>query len=651
MHNNIKNKQTGITFKFLVIMLLIIFSLGHTNTTLAQIDDGPRVLPPPPPAAFNSAGDQALGDSISAANLNIQNGATGIPKALPVDESGPSNATANRSNTGAITPQNQYGAAQNVSGCIASQLLSRLLTSSVSAAVSKVTTALGGVVELATKVPATLQGTGVAGNIEAETNARTGTFVGGFQIGVSWDDIAWCIVNTIIDYIVNSTIQWANSGFKGNPAFVRNPEQFFKQLADKEAASFIHELAYNSTGINVCAPFRIVIATGLAGSYSGMNNYGRYNSCSLSQMQQVAMQSGKYTITTPTDWIALTKPQNNVYYSYISAGDELRKRINVRNNTATLDLTINRGFLSYKKCKDNTKPESKTNPCDTVTPGVLIADSLSSTLNIPKNRLVSAQKFDQMVDAIVNNLIKIALSKVLEDVTGKEASQARRSDYYSAVPNYYAQPSQGNYYGTPGAINANALGSTNIPNSTTGYSGETSQGFGTPQIGANSIYIPMPNGHSTMYGYEFKTAFNVERKIWDANSYRGIGRNAAFPLIPSVSVGVCSKIITLLRGMGYTNGGIPAVVHFAGGPDVLVRIDDSGDDRNICPRNIIDFYIPNYRFAGNSYKWLDGRPLTGIDVAQNVTQLTGKSINSITGINWEYKSLYEYDAANGGSVD
>jgi hypothetical protein len=641
MHKNTKNQKTELTFKYFVIILMVVCTLGYTKTAQAQQDDdGPQVLPPVP-ALFNDANDQAIGDSVSAANLNIQAGASGIPKALPVDDVGPSNATANRSNTGAITPQNQYGSAQNISGCVASQLLSKLLTSSVSAAVSKVTTVLGGAVELATKVHATLVGTGVAGNIEAETKARTGTFVGGFQIGVSWDDIAWCIVNTIIDYIVNSTIQWANSGFKGNPAFVRNPEQFFKQLADREAASFIHELAYNSTGINVCAPFRIVIATGLAGSYSG--NYAQRNSCSLSQMQQVAMQSGKYTITTPTDWIALIKPQNNVYYSYINAGNELSRRINVKNNTATLDLTINRGFLSYKKCKDNTKPESDKNPCDTVTPGVLIADSLSSTLNIPKDRIVSAQKFDQMVDAIVNNLIKIALSKVLEDVTGKEASQARPSDYYSAVPNYYSQPSEGNYYGTPGAIN--------VPSSTAGYSGETSQGFSTPQIGANSIYIPMPNGHSTMYGYEFKTAFNVERKIWDANSYRGIGRNAAFPLIPSVSVGVCSKIITLLRGMGYTNGGIPAVVHFAGGPDVLVRIDDSGDDRNICPRNIIDFYIPNYRFASNSYKWLDGRPLTGIDVAQNVTQLTGKSINSITGINWEYKSLYEYDAANGGSVD
>lgn len=385
------------------------------------------------------------------------------PKAIVIDESGASNASANRSNTGA-TPSTagQTQQAQSVGYCVGGQLLARLFTSAISSTIKEVGKSfVTDTAETVSKVPTTFGGTEAARNIESNTNAQTGTFIMGKQIGLGWDGVAWCIINTVIDYIVNSTIQWANSGFKGNPAFIRNPEQFFKQLADREAASFIQELAYNKTGINVCAPFRVVIATGLAGSYNGLNNYARYNSCSLSQMQQNAMQSGKYTITTPTDWIALTKPQNNVYYSYISAGDELSKRVNVKRNTATFDLTINRGFLSYKKCKDDSKPESRTNPCDTITPGSVIADSLSQTLNIPRERLVSAQKFDQMVDAVVNNLIKIALSKALEEVTGKEASQAAASDYYTAVANYstgYGTEYSGGGYTGGGATVGNPSG-------------------------------------------------------------------------------------------------------------------------------------------------------------------------------------------------
>ena len=427
-----------------------------SNTYNGQVQD---------PNAFSGGANWNSSPDISTFKTSPDGSSdSSIPRAIPVtDEGGASNAVANKSNTGASTATDTNKPIQSSTGCIASHLLAQLLTSAISSVIGKAATVAADATELATRVPVTNARTGDAQNKQAETNARTGTFLGGsgIQIGVSWDDIAWCIVNTIIDYIVNSTIQWANSGFKGNPAFIRNPEQFFQQLADREAAAFIQELAYKTTGINVCAPFRIVIATGLAGSYT--NNFAQRSTCSLTQMQQNAMQSGKYTITTPTDWIALTKPQNNVYYSYISAGDELNKRVSVKQNTARLDLTINRGFLSYKKCKDDSKPESKTNPCDTTTPGSLIADSLSSTLNIPKNRLVSAQKFDQMVDAIVNNLIKIALSKVLEGVTGQAASQPITSDYYTAVANNATGLSQ----------NGMPIGSsmTTGPQGTTGTSG------------------------------------------------------------------------------------------------------------------------------------------------------------------------------------
>ncbi|MEI6553172.1 MAG: hypothetical protein WCO09_01245 [bacterium] len=531
--------------------------------------------------------------------------------------------SANKGGAGLKSGSSTASTAGNTGACIGGGMLAKLLTSSISSAMGKtVKNAVGGTTATATHVPTTNQNTPEATNQEAITNAHTGSFtIGGTQVGLGYDAIAWCIVNTIIDYIVNSTIAWANSGFKGNPAFLRNPGDFFKNLADQTAAQFIREVAYETGGFDICKPFRAVIATGLAKSYSKNTNI---QSCSLTQMQQNMMKSS-YTITTPTDWMALTKPQNNQYYSYIQAGSEMQKRIDARNNTARFDLTLNKGFLSQKKCKDDSKPESKTNPCDTTTPGSMIADSLSHTLNIPKDRLVSAQRFDQMIDAVVNNLIKVALSKLLEDTTGKAPSQSVSSDYYTAVANNSVYGANG--YGTTGGMGVGGVGAV-------GSTGAV--GFGTPQAGTNSTYIPMnnPMGHSTMYGYELPTAANVADRTWDSNSAAGRGINAAFPLVPHFSVGVCSKMITMLVGMGYTRGGIPAVVHFSGGPDVLVRIDDSGDDNNVCPRNIVDFYVPDYSSSGGTkgpYEWLDGRPLTGIDVAPNAASLSGQTINQIVG--------------------
>jgi len=183
--------------------------------------------------------------------------------------------------------------------------------------------------------------------------------------------------------------------------------------------------------------------------------------------------------------------------------------------------------------------------------------------------------------------------------------------------------------------------------------GVASATYGTAKDGAKAVFIPMTDGHSTMFGYEDPTPYNIVKKIWDYNSYNAIGGSENFPLIPALSVGVCSKIINDLVALGYPVYGIPAIVRFADGKKVSVRIDDSGDDRNVCPRHIVDFYIPNYEDSGGSsgpYGWLTnggqyGTSITGIDVYPSVAARTGgQSVNSISGEkDWEYRSRSEYD--------
>lgn len=519
--------------------------------------------------------------SINSLNGVSGGDTSGIPKATVVNESGAGSYTANKSNTGAAPASGAAGgSAQSLGACVGGQMLARLLTNAIGSAVGKLGKSLvSGAIETMTKVPITNINTEERRSQESEQNAHTGMFIFGVQTGVSWDSIAWCIVNTIIDYIINSTIAWANSGFKGNPAFIRNPGEFFKGLADQTAAQFIREVAYQTGGFDICKPFRAVIATGLASSYTRNQNV---MSCSLTQMQQNMMRSS-YTITTPTDWVALTRPQNNPYYSYIQAGSEMQKRIDVRNNTARFDLTINKGFLSQKKCKDPSKPESKTNPCDTTTPGSVIADSLSQTLNIPKQRLISAQRFDQMIDAIVNNLIKIALSKVLEGVTGQAPTAAVSSDYYSAVANNsiyggsagYNTAGAGSVGGSymtgssnpqSAAISCGFDPSTFIKSESTGFSSIDTDGTNPPPfndpdwqnqtskggLNANTDnYVVNPLGqYSTQGGLAMGTKVVVQDSTSNRTACAIIGDNGSQSQWGEVSLSLASSLGIWTQGMG-----------------------------------------------------------------------------------------------------
>lgn len=229
-----------------------------------------------------------------------------------------------------------------------------------------------------------------------------------------WDSVAWCVVNSMITYISDSVITWANRGFNGNPAFIDNMDNFLEDLADREAGQFISSLAKDITGggINLCSPFKIQIAIGLSNYYGSGNSFSNRSSCTLGKVVKNidGFVNGNFNEGGWAGWFSMTQnQQNNAIGATLLSIDELNARITKTQNGAKLELGLNRGFLNYKKCE--TPGDAKS--CKTVTPGIVIQTELEKSLGLPKDRLVIAQKFDQMVEAIVNSLIKVALNEAL----------------------------------------------------------------------------------------------------------------------------------------------------------------------------------------------------------------------------------------------
>lgn len=317
--------------------------------------------------------------------------------------------------TGGINNENGSGSSNQLAnaaggavGCVAGQILGQLLTSSISSALtntvtSQVTTSVNLYVPVAEKAK-------LLENSDTANAARTGTTVMGVMVSPSWDSIAWCVINTIIEYLIDATIEWAKNGFNGNPAFVDNPEDFFKGLVDQSAAGFINEIIGGATGINVCQPFKVQIGIGLANAY-GVNG-GKKLSCSLSSISNnlessFGLADGSFDYN---QFFTVSQfDQNNARGAYILGNEELGVRATVKSNTAKLELGWNQGFLNFKHCEG----EGTGKKCITDTPGTLVQSSLEKSLGLPKDRLVLAQKFDQLVTVLINSLIKVALDEVL----------------------------------------------------------------------------------------------------------------------------------------------------------------------------------------------------------------------------------------------
>ncbi len=428
-------------------------STGSNNSN-GNVSTGPSSDLLPPVDGIRAADgvvDTGRGQDVSSTNGTSPSGTTSFDPADPIgfkNESGGgfsfNDENGVRQTVGGSSGNSQIGALGNgtstaagggvratVGGalqCSAAGVLGNILATSIRSAITNL---IGGAVKNVVlgvlglgPVPVDVKGT-VADHIVGDVQARTGSFAWkSIFKGVSWDSIAWCIVNSMIEQIANSTIAWANSGFNGSPAFIQNPERFFSDLADQTAGSIIKDIAYGGTGINVCRPFKVNIAIGLAQGYQGQQTPLKGLSCRLSDITSQKFFGGVTTSVggsrvstakrpagiTWDDWIQVSQnDQNNPYGAQIMANQILYAGVSNKQNTVQFEVGMNNGWLNFKKCKDPKNPKS----CDIVTPGRLIESQLNSTLDQSKQRLVMAQKFDQMITAIVNNLIKVALNKVL----------------------------------------------------------------------------------------------------------------------------------------------------------------------------------------------------------------------------------------------
>lgn len=372
---------------------------------------------------------------------------TNAPRAIPVNENpyGPNNPSLtpefvnsqiqgsvnSTANTNSATTQAATGAAS----CMGSQLISQSISSAISGALSG---SLSAVTDNLSNIPVAESGS-VKANIVANTSAGVGTVgsLGGMGtiLSPAWDAIGYCIVNSMIVYIANSTLEWINTGFEGNPAFLTNPDQFFTDLANAEKRAFIQNLAY---GVNsgVCGAFKGTIVSSILSRYGrnqqnyynqqgyenggygqGLQGQNGFNGCAFDQNpgQLNAFLGGNFTEGGGwNSWFQLTQnPNNNPYDTYFRTNERLNTQVAAVKLSKTTELNWNNGYLSYRKCENGEKDVSK---CPVTTPGTVIQKKLETTLDLGTDRLLLADKFNQVVTALVDQLITTALDKTFETV-------------------------------------------------------------------------------------------------------------------------------------------------------------------------------------------------------------------------------------------
>lgn len=236
-----------------------------------------------------------------------------------------------------------------------------------------------------------------------------------------------CIARTIaraaIQQITASVVNWINSGFNGKPSFVTNYKQFFTNVADQAAGEFIR-----GSGLSfLCSPFQAQIRIAVAQSYARRNA----QSCTLSSVIRNITSftnGGQFSQGGWQGLLSLTNtPTNNPFGAYTYGQNALANvQVNALNQKQQ-DYTLGRGFLSSEKevCNGPIVNGKRTGCVKSVTtPGSTIAESLNKTLGVSQDSLNLAKSFDEIINALISQLMVRTLQGGLSNLSGTQGYAA-----------------------------------------------------------------------------------------------------------------------------------------------------------------------------------------------------------------------------------
>jgi len=227
------------------------------------------------------------------------------------------------------------------------------------------------------------------------------------QAGTSADSIGLTIVKQLIGQFTNSLVSWINNGFQGGPLFVTDPGQFFIGVGDRIAGHFIEgsELGF------LCYPFALDIRLALNLNYSAA--FEDEIRCTLTDViGNIEGFTEDFNQGGWGAWFSMTQnSQNNVYGAYLDASSELEIRLASALGIEGMKLDWGKGFLSFQDCEVPDPAGGCLEYGPVQTPGTVIEGQLEESLGTNLRQLELADEFDEIIGALVNQLLYQAITQ------------------------------------------------------------------------------------------------------------------------------------------------------------------------------------------------------------------------------------------------
>jgi hypothetical protein len=370
------------------------------------------------------------------------------------------------------------------------------------------------------------------------------------------DKAARFAVIRLMDEFTYATVQWINSGYKGDPFYI---EDFGGYLGGIAEAEFEGIIRFVNTGDS---PFREIIVDALLGSSLNTlrDNYAYSLNAALGSNSLEDFQ-GSFGVGGWAAFNLMAKPQNNPFGYYFQIQNELGYRLYGTDLTASASANIeiphiNGGFLSWKECRlsqaqseglansnyeDPYKDgyifsdayynsgeltlDDKKHICvksEVETPGGVAADLITLPIRTPLRQLELADEVNENLTLIANAALLQLVDKTYQDLAG--TSSDPNSDDYGAFAGQLENP------GNPGGTTQNDVNTPVL---------EALQGNVIPNL---EIYIAKIQTYLADLNVYYQEAVDLDYCIpgpnpaWQTNASQNLNNKLAEITYPSTNV-------------------------------------------------------------------------------------------------------------------
>lgn len=288
------------------------------------------------------------------------------------------------------------------------------------------------------------------------------------------DAIAYSLSRVALHKLTESTLNWINSGFQGEPTYVKNAGGFFKSIADEQLGIFTSGIAFNPN-----APFGRDIAQKIVNTVSGqLDLYAQQSRNDLlndsplwnNSTYEAKFQAIQDDLTIIGGWDNYIQVNT---LGWANPADAEIRAINIAGSTQNAanaykdpikqteeELRQSGGFLGLKKCNtpsDYEAPETDTSftlaqaqaqndPNDsdtraaqqwlkkhtctwwaTQTPGQAISQQLNINLGSSVRQLELANEMNESLSAVFDALMKQLFNKGIASLSGESSSSGGSS--------------------------------------------------------------------------------------------------------------------------------------------------------------------------------------------------------------------------------